>query len=238
MIANLNLFSGHKTWLRGRGANWENINGEQGGPYVINRTVELNPKLESSLTADVSKLSAGDLEGLFRQHQWFEGRVDVVEASIPCTCFSVASIGTHWTKGENGELYVPKTEAAREAVILAKHTMKLIQELDPEYFIVENPRGVLRKLGIIPEDWNHATVWYCKYGDERAKPTDLWGRFPKTFHPRPPCYNGATAKGDCHHEPAPRGAKTGTQGRKNAELRSLIPEQLAEDWFLACMEVL
>lgn len=64
------------------------------------------------------------------------------------------------------------------------------------------------------------TVTYCKYGDSRMKPTDIW-----TNHPDPDflpmCKNG-----DSCHESAPRGSKTGTQGRKNSKERSRIPEKL------------
>ena len=219
----LNLFSGHQTWL----PDWKY------NDHVI-RTVELNPKLAADLHADVAELSSDDLLSLFTMHTWIEGSIDVVIASLPCETFSVASIGHHWTKGPNGELYVPKTEAARRAIRLAKHTVKLIQEIDPTYFWIENPRGVLRKLGIIPPEWDHATVWYCRYGDERAKPTDLWGRWPEAFVPRPPCKNGASLRGECHHAVARRGAKTGTQGRKGAAERSLIPRELAREVYESC----
>ena len=40
------------------------------------------------------------------------------------------------------------------------------------------------------------------------------------------CYNGNTK---CHHEEAPRGSQTGTQGLKNNYERSKIPEQLCYD---------
>ena len=46
--------------------------------------------------------------------------------------------------------------------------------------------------------------------------------------PRPQCKNGNP---NCHHQPAPRGSKTGTQGRKGSYERSIIPEEL-------CLEVL
>jgi intein/homing endonuclease len=67
----------------------------------------------------------------------------------------------------------------------------------------------------------------CKYGDERAKPTDIWTN-STTWVPRPVCRNGNK---DCHHQPAPRGSKTGTQGKSNSYERSKIPHDL-------CMEIL
>jgi hypothetical protein len=42
------------------------------------------------------------------------------------------------------------------------------------------------------------------------------------------CFNGNT---NCHHQPAPRGSQTGTQGIKGNYLRSIVPEEL-------CFEIL
>jgi hypothetical protein len=62
------------------------------------------------------------------------------------------------------------------------------------------------------------TVWYCQYGDDRAKPTDIWTN-SKTWIPKPMCKNfkydseGNIINRHCHHESARRGAKTGTQGK-------------------------
>ena len=77
-----------------------------------------------------------------------------------------------------------------------------------------------------------ATVWYCQYGDTRAKPTHIFTNNlrtlfnPNGWQPRKECFNGNTK---CHHESAPRGSKTGTQGKKGSYERSKIPEQLCEE---------
>lgn len=93
-------------------------------------------------------------------------------------------------------------------------------------FFIENPRGMLRKMPFMQEFKRH-TIWYCQYGDKRAKPTDIWTN-SKTWIPRPQCHNGNK---NCHHHPSPRGSKTGTQGIKSSYDRSRIPEQL-------CIEIL
>ena len=144
---------------------------------------------------------------------------DVIWASPPCTTFSIASCGTHWTPDRQ-----PKTKACEEGIEYVKKTMSLIRELNPKYFMVENPRGILRKLDLIDSSLLN-TIWYCTYGDERAKPTDIWTNL-KEWKPRPICWNGNK---DCHHAPAPRGSKTGTQGRGNAYERSKVPEQLCNE---------
>lgn len=139
------------------------------------------------------------------------GRPDFIWASPPCTAFSVASIGRHWFPDP-----APKTEAARQSMRLVEHTRRLIEELDPRLgFVIENPRGMLRKLPML-DGITRQTVTYCQYGDTRMKPTDLWTNIDWT--PRPICKNG-----DPCHEAAPRGARTGTQGRDGAVLRSMVP---------------
>ena len=56
------------------------------------------------------------------------------------------------------------------------------------------------------------------------KPTDIWTNLNWT--PREMCKNGNK---DCHHQPAPRGSSTGTQGLKGAYERSMIPLGIIEN---------
>lgn len=66
------------------------------------------------------------------------------------------------------------------------------------------------------------TITYCQYGDTRMKPTDIFTNHPNPQF-KPPCKNG-----DKCHEAAPRGSRTGTQGLKDATVRSVIPDKLCE----------
>ena len=153
---------------------------------------------------------------------------DFIWASPPCTYFSVASIGKHWNKDNT-----PKTNNAIFGVRVVKKTISIIKELNPTYWYIENPRGKLRKLEFM-KGLPRTTVWYCKYGDTRAKPTDIWTNNlksifnPNGWQPRPECHNGNK---NCHHEPAPRGSRTGTQRLENNYERSKIPSEL-------CIEIL
>ena len=145
---------------------------------------------------------------------------DFVWASPPCTTYSIAAISHHRDQGK------PKTDFAAKSDRLVINTLKLIKEFNCLYFI-ENPRGYLRKMNFmlgIPR----STVWYCRYGDKRAKPTDLWSNnifnlFNEKGFIAKTCFNNNVK---CHHESSPRGSKTGTQGLKNNYERSIIPEQL------------
>ena len=150
---------------------------------------------------------------------------DIIWASPPCTGFSVASLGHHWTGGKNA--YIPATDTVRLVIALAKKTLEIINHLKPKYYFIENPRGVLRKLDFMNDMIRH-TVTYCQYGDDRMKPTDIWTN-SLLWVPRKMCKNG-----DICHIAAPRGSKTGTQGRGNAYERSKIPELLCKEILLSC----
>ena len=148
---------------------------------------------------------------------------DIIWASPPCTSFSVASIGTYWKGGKGA--YIPKKAEAYIGMALVQKAKDIIEHLKPKYWYIENPRGVLRKLDVVQDLPIRHTVWYCQYGDNRAKPTDIWTN-DESWTPRPVCKNGNP---DCHHEPAPRGSKTGTQGLKGNYERSMVPAELCKE---------
>lgn len=149
---------------------------------------------------------------------------DAVWASPDCTTYTIAAISTHRNGTE------PKSEYAKKCDSVNQHFIGLIKqwlEINPDMvFFIENPRGMMRKMPFMQEFKRH-TVWYCQYGDDRAKPTDIWTN-SKEWKPRHICHNGNK---NCHHQPAPRGSKTGTQGRKGSYERSRIPKEL-------CVEIL
>ena len=158
------------------------------------------------------------------------GAPDIIWASPPCTTFSVASIGHHWKGGNRA--YIPKTKEAEIGIKIIEETNWLIKMLNPKYFYIENPRGLLRKLPVITkENYIRHTIWYCQYHNpekdkvKRAKPTDIWTNDYK-WKPKPVCKNGNP---DCDHERAPRGSRTGTQGLKDDYERSKVPYELCKD---------
>lgn len=182
---------------------------EDAGHTVI--SFDNDPQFDVTVQADVGFLTAAALIERF-------GQPDFVWASPPCTAFSVASIGHHWTIERE-----PKTWAAQSSMLLVGYTRELLEKLNPRFgFIIENPRGMLRKLPML-DGLERRTVTYCQYGDTRMKPTDLWGTVPN-WQARPICKNGAPC-----HEAAPRGARTGTQGRGGAKERSMLPLELGQE---------
>lgn len=148
------------------------------------------------------------------------GWPDIIWASPPCTYFSVGSIGHHWHKD-----HTPKTKNAKHGIKIVEATARLIDymrtfNLNLKY-IIENPRGKLRKLNLL-NPYKMKTVTYCQYGDTRMKPTDIWTNVD--WLPKSMCKNGDTC-----HESAPRGSQTGTQGLKNAYEKSKVPEELCKE---------
>ena len=160
--------------------------------------------------ADISTIKASDILERF-------GKVDVVWASPDCTTYSIAAISHHREKVE-GNLN-PKSDYAKFCDLTNINVLKLIEELKPKYYFIENPRGGMRKMNFM-KDLPRYTVTYCQYGDSRMKPTDIWTNHPNPGF-KPMCKNGSPC-----HVSAPRGSKTGTQGLKNSKDRSVIPYEL------------
>lgn len=164
------------------------------------------------LYADIMTLTAEDILQNF-------GRPDVIWASPDCSTFSVAAISKHRRKNKETGSLEPITEYARFCDDVDQNVLKLIEELKPKYWFIENPRGGMRKMSWM-QGLPRYTVTYCQYGETRMKPTDIWTNHPNPQF-KPPCKNGDTC-----HEPAPRGSQTGTQRLKTAKEKGVIPTEL------------
>lgn len=157
---------------------------------------------------------------------------DVIWASPPCQTFSVASIRHYWTDGK------PKNEKTLHGIEIVKKTIELIKELNPKFWFIENPRGMLRKQEFML-NLKRDTVAYCQYGATTQKPTDLWNNLPHTF--KPMCKPGSPC-----HEKASRGARAGVQGINNSfsnlgsagkVLRAIVPRELCLEIIKHCEEI-
>lgn len=115
--------------------------------------------------ADISKIQAHDILTRF-------GRPDVIWASPDCTSYSIAAISHHRTREPDGNL-MAKSEYASFCDLTNQHVLKLIKDLNPRLYFIENPRGGLRKMKFM-QQLPRYTVTYCQYGDTRMKPTDIW----------------------------------------------------------------
>ncbi len=185
-----------------------NVCEERGHPSF---TVDIDKKFDPDLCKDILNLTPNDIPF----------KPDVIWASPPCTTFSVAGRSSNYTN------FMPNSVKACIGLALVYKNLELIKELKPKYFFVENPMGYLRKFPFMM-NYHRNTVTYCQYGDKRMKPTDIWTNHGG-WYPKKMCKNG-----DNCHEAAPRGNKTGTQGLKDNEERSIVPKELCLEIIKAC----
>ena len=184
-------------------------------------SVEWDKNFENiDLYADISTLTSEQILTEF-------GRPDVIWASPDCTTFSIAAISHHRRKNDETGNLDAVSDYAKFCDKVDQNVLKLIRELQPTFWFIENPRGGMRKMSWM-QGLPRYTVTYCQYGDTRMKPTDIWTNHPDPQF-KPMCKNG-----DPCHERAPRGAKTGTQGLKGSKQRSVIPEALCKHIVSVC----
>ena len=156
----------------------------------------------------------------------FPWQPDIILASPPCEGFSRLRYAFNWKPDASGNP-MPISVKAKLGIKMLNKTVSLIKELQPRYFIIENPVGKMRYT-IEVGDFKRRTVTYCRYSSDAQKPTDLWGGFPPSLILRPPCQAGAP----CHTSAA--GDRKGAIVTANdAAARSLVPYALSEEVCLA-----
>lgn len=165
-------------------------------------TIDFNPKFNPDLVCDMLYFHKKMLPKDWRNP-------DMIWCSPPCETFSLS--------GNSMFMGFPTTSKAYIGMALAYKCVEVIRELQPRFWIIENPRAGMRNIWFmkcIPR----TTVTYCQYGGNNMKPTDLWNNFG---------FIGKSCKnGDTCHVSAPRGSNSGTQGEKSREHRYVIPEGL------------
>ncbi len=173
-------------------------------------TIDLDSRFRVDAYLDIR-----DVAGVIRALPW---KPDVILASPPCAGFTTMNIGKNWY--HDGR---PKTFTAVMALSLVEATLDLIWRLNPKWFVIENPVAMLRSLPLL-DHLERRTVTYCKLGEARMKPTDLWGGFPPSLVLPEPC-----RPGDKCHQPTPAGTRLpgSTQGIGSSRDRAKIPRALS-----------
>lgn len=172
-------------------------------------TVDIDKQFDPNLCKDIMDLKIEDIPF----------KPDFIWCSPPCNKFSIASVYRHWNAGK------PKHEGVYQSLLLVAKTISLILALKPKYWLIENPRGMLRKQPMML-NFKRNTVTYCQYGFNYMKATDLWNNL-SGWNSRPMCKPGA----DCHDEARRGTSQTGVQSMKghSAKNRAKIPRELCEE---------
>jgi len=182
-------------------------------------SIDIMPSFQPTICKDILDVTVDELREF--------GEFDFIWASPDCSVFSIANLKQRHFGLPNTR---PLTDKARGMVERVQHTRDLLEALNPKHgFLIENPRGLLRKLPVM-QGLPRRTVTYCSYFDGRMKPTDLWGPTPPTWVHRPPCHNENPL---CHHERSARGQDSGTMAL-DWEDRIKVPYELSYSLWRAC----
>jgi hypothetical protein len=171
-------------------------------------SLDMNYKTEPDIVADI-------LHWNYKEYQ--PGQFDVIWASPPCTEFSRAK-----TVG------VRKLDVADNIV---KHTLRIIEYLQPKFWIMENPQTGMLKEREFMTTLPYKDIDYCKYGMPYRKRTRLWNNI-WFWEPRPPCnYDCDASNGKKHKEAAQRAPKSGDTERRRFSQSELyrVPSELIDE---------
>ena len=186
-------------------------------------SVDYDEKFDVTMHADISELSVEDVLRACK------GRPNVIWASPCCVTYSVAGIRYHrapdpithrWT--------VPNDEYAKFCDQTNKHMIELIEDLRPDIWFIENPKGNLQHMNFMqPLEQFKKDVCYCQYGDRRKKPTQIWTNADIRFRVCP----GAT----CGHWRSKGGASDLVHGARS---RGVIPSDFCDYIVRECERVI
>ena len=116
-------------------------------------TIDMDRSFKPNLCKDILEVSREDIPF----------KPDVIWASPPCTEYSHAK-----RKG------VRDIEGANKIVL---KTLKIIKQLNPKIWIIENPQTGLLKNQEFMKNLPFSDCSYCKYGLPYRKQTRLWNNF-------------------------------------------------------------
>lgn len=185
-----------------------------GHSYNIHgHSVDIHPKYNPSTMVDITKW---DYAKTLRSFLSGRSKDDIVllHASPPCTEYSRAMT----TRPRN----LPLADS------LVRRTLKIIRDVKPNYWTLENPLGLLRTRPFMQKlrRFRH-TCSYCRYGTPYRKNTDIWTNIPcdlRVCNRRSPCPSKEMF--DKHLVTAQSGGgRSGIQGRKGEQVY-MIPKQL------------
>ena len=158
----LELFKG--TGSIGKVANKMNID-------VI--SLDLEEKYKPDILTDILDW---DYKKFYKQYNFIP---DFIWASPPCNTYSPLA---YPLKERNPQTAEPLSERALLGTLILYKTLEIVRfflKLNPNLlFVIENPKGMMRKDKIIKQ-LNLSSTVYSAYGDIKRKPTDFFNNLPE-----------------------------------------------------------
>ena len=179
-------------------------------------TVDNRAKFKPTIVADITTLD---------YTQFTKGEFDYIHISPPCTEYSRA-LST-------------RPRRLEEADKLALRGLEILAYLQPRYWTIENPDGLLKTRWFMQplEQWLHK-ISYCKYSDHTTqfkykKPTCIWTNL--NWVPRPMCCKASPCEWVAGKTMHPQNAqKMQNPGREKVNLSTQqlgrLPHSLVQEW--------
>lgn len=134
-------------------------------------SLDIDPLSNATITQSILDW---DYEDFFNKNNYIP---DFIWASPPCNTFSPLAYPLKERDPQTGE---PRSARAEEGTAILYKTLKIInffKSKNPNLlYVVENPRGMMRKDKKIKKLMLNSTL-YCLYGDKRRKATDFFSNY-------------------------------------------------------------
>ena len=191
--------------------------------------------IEAAASERFNHIQIDVLETVERQEEWedeptemsalealvkelvFDCGVDVAGVLAACPCDHFAGAGARWFKGKDAD---GRTDLMLELVDI---TLAAIDFLQPEFWVIENPKGRINTLR--PELGEPTYFEPHHFGHPYSKETGLWGSYNRDLPTN-------------HVEPVPMSenpiwAKLGGKSARTKALRSITPMGMAQAFYEA-----
>lgn len=104
-------------------------------------SIDYDERFDADMHEDIEFLTPKKILDVF-------GKPDVIWASPDCTTFSIAAISHHRAKNENTGQLDPRSKYALKCDRVDLQTIRLIRDLRPQFWFIENPRGGASQNGL------------------------------------------------------------------------------------------
>ena len=109
---------------------------------------------------------------------------DYIWASPPCNTYSTLSYPLKERDTQTAKPFSVRAKIGTKILYKTLEIIKYFQKLNPNLkYVIENPRGMMRKEKKMEKLPFRETTYYCYYGGFKLKPTDFWSNYKLDLKP-------------------------------------------------------